>query len=94
LFFDKSRFGTHSRIVHGWFIIRARIEVKKKLRYQNFYIYGAVSSKTGDSFSLIMPNVDVVWMNKFLEEFSLNLKSKNIDVAQSLSKNSQKTSSL
>lgn len=24
-----------------------------------------------------MPNVDVNWMNKFLEEFSLNLKSKN-----------------
>lgn len=75
-FFDESRFGTHSRIGHGWFKTGIRAEVKKKLGYQNFYIYGAVSPKTGDSFSLIMPNVDVAWMNKFLEEFSFNLKSK------------------
>lgn len=75
-FFDESRFGTHSKIGHGWFKTGARVEVKKKLGYKNFYVYGAVSPKTGDSFSLIMPNVDVDWMNKFLEEFSLNLKSK------------------
>lgn len=75
-FFDESRFGTHSKIGHGWFRTGARVEVKKKLGYKNFYVYGAVSPKTGDSFSLIMPNVDVDWMNKFLEEFSLNLKSK------------------
>ena len=75
-FFDESRFGTHSRIGHGWFKTGLRSEVKKKLGYQSFYLYGAVSPKTGDSFSLIIPNVDVDWMNKFLEEFSLNLKSK------------------
>ena len=75
-FFDESRFGTHSRIGHGWFKTGIRTEVKKKLGYQNFYVYGAVSPKTGDSFSLIIPNVDVAWMNKFLEEFSFNLKSK------------------
>jgi transposase len=47
------------------------------LGYKNFYVYGAVSPKTGDSFSLIIPNVDVDWMNKFLEEFSVNLRSRN-----------------
>ncbi len=75
-FFDESRFGTHSRIGHGWFKTGTRTLVQKKLGYQNFYLYGAFSPKTGDSFSLIMPNVNVNWMNKFLEEFSFNLQSK------------------
>lgn len=72
-FFDESRFGTHSKIGHGWFKAGARTAVQKKLGYQNFYVYGAASPKTGDSFSLIMPNVNTDWMNKFLEEFSLYL---------------------
>lgn len=75
-FFDESRFGTHSRIGHGWFKTGSRTNVKHKLGYQNFYVYSAVSPKNGDNFSLIIPKVDVAWMNKFLEEFSLNLKYK------------------
>jgi hypothetical protein len=30
-FFDESRFGTHSRIGHGWFKTGSRPEVKKRL---------------------------------------------------------------
>lgn len=77
-FFDESRFGTHSKIGHGWFKTGSRTSVQKKLGYQNFYVYGAASPKTGDNFSLIMPNVDTNWMNKFLEELSLYLGTKKI----------------
>ena len=37
LFFDESRFGTHSRIGHGWFKKGTRPRVKIKLGYNNFY---------------------------------------------------------
>jgi hypothetical protein len=78
LFFGESRFGTHSRVSHGCFKTGSRANIQKKLGYQNFYVHGAVSPKTGDNFSLTMPHVDVDWMNKILEEFSLNLKSRTI----------------
>jgi hypothetical protein len=69
-FFDESRFGTHSRLGHGWFKTGTRPTVKKKLGFQNFYLYGAVSPKSGRDFALIAPNVNTTCMNVFLEQMS------------------------
>ena len=57
-FFDESRFGTHSKIGHGWFEKGPRPTIKVKLGFQNFYLYSSVDSNDGSNFSLILPNVD------------------------------------
>ena len=67
-FFDESRFGTHSKLGHGWFTKGSRTEVKTKLGFQNFYLYSAVDPKSGVDFTLILPNVNTVCMNLFLTE--------------------------
>lgn len=77
-FFDESRFGTHSKIRHGWFITRIRIQIKVKLGYKNFYLYSAISPKTGKEFTLLLPNVNINCMNIFSEEFSKINKDKKI----------------
>lgn len=69
-FFDESRFGTHSRIGHGWFKTGVRTSVKKKLGFKNFYLYTAASPKTGVDFSLLAPYVNKDGMNIFLEKMS------------------------
>lgn len=76
-FFDESRFGTHSKLGYGWFPKGLRTRVKIKLGFQNFYVYSAVSAKTGESFSLIMPKVNTTCMNIFLAEISRHLGEKN-----------------
>jgi transposase len=69
-FFDESRFGTHSKIGHGWFMRGVRTEVKMKLGFQNFYLYSAVNPRSGEDFTLIAPNVNTICMNIFLEKLS------------------------
>jgi len=76
LFFDESRFGTHSRIGHGWFKKGKRTRVKRKLGFKNFYAYTAASPKTGDKFSLLLPYVNAQCMNLFLEKISMWIKEK------------------
>ena len=75
-FFDESRFGTHSKIGHGWFKKGARSSIKVKLGFQNFYVYSAVDIMSGKDFSLIVPKVNTPLMNVFLEEMSKDLGSK------------------
>ena len=65
-FFDESRFGTHSKIGHGWFPKGIRTSVSVKLGFENFYVYSAVSPKTGKDCSLLMPYVNSTCMNVFL----------------------------
>ena len=77
-FFDASRFGTHGKIGHGWFRTGIRIPIKVKLGYKNFYLYSAISPKTGKEFTLLLPNVNINCMNIFLEEFSKINKDKKI----------------
>lgn len=69
-FFDESRFGTHSKLGHGWFKTGIRTPVQVKLGFKNFYLYSAVNPKTGKEFTLLLPNVNIICMNIFLEEFS------------------------
>jgi hypothetical protein len=75
LFFDESRFGTHSKIGCGWFRRNTRPAVKTKLGYKNFYLYSGVDAKDGSSFSLIMPSVNTETMNVFLAELSQEYSS-------------------
>jgi transposase len=76
-FFDESRFGTHSKIGHGWFKTGIRTPVKIKLGYKNFYLYSAASPKTGKEFTLLLPKVNIDCMNIFLREFAkVNLERK------------------
>lgn len=75
LFFDESRFGTHSKVSHGWFEKGIRSTVSVNLGYKNFYVYSAVSSLTGYNFSLILPQVNTNNMNIFLNRLSKSLKN-------------------
>lgn len=67
---DEARFGTHSKLGHGWFPTGIRSTVLVKLGFQNFYLYGAVESSSGELFSLMLPKVNTDAMNLFLREMS------------------------
>ncbi len=73
-FFDESRFGTHSKIGHGWFKKGKRTAVKIKLGFKNFYVYTAAHAKNGNEFSLILPKLNTQCMNIFLDKFSTQTK--------------------
>lgn len=73
-FFDESRFGTHSKIGHGWFKKGTRTEIKIKLGFQNFYLYSAVNPQTGQDFTLMLPKVNTAHMSLFLKEMAKAMK--------------------
>jgi hypothetical protein len=75
-FFDEARFGTHSKLGHGWFERGKRTSVKVKLGFQNFYVFSAVSMKSGQDISYIMPSVNTQAMNEFLACMSKDLGQK------------------
>jgi transposase len=77
-FFDESRFGTHSKLGHGWFKTGIRTPVKIKLGYKNFYLYSAANPKTGEEFTLLLPKVNIDCMNVFLDEFVKFIKNRKI----------------
>jgi transposase len=77
-FFDESRFGTHSNVGHAWYPTGTRTAIDIKLGYENFYLYSAVNPKTGEEFTLILPKVNTLCMNIFLEQFSKVYKDKKI----------------
>jgi DDE superfamily endonuclease len=77
-FFDESRFGTHSKLGHGWFKKGSRTQVKVRLGFENFYIYGAVDPSTGNDLSLMMDKLNTDMMNIFLSELSAQLGDQNI----------------
>lgn len=72
-FFDEARFGTHSKLGHGWFEKGKRTSVKVKLGFQNFYLFSAVSVKSGKDVSYLMPSVNTQTMNAFLSRMSADL---------------------
>ena len=77
-FFDESRFGTHSKLGHGWFQKGIRTSVKMKLAFQNFYVYTGVQPESGKSFSLILPKVNTDCMNIFLKEFAKTASNEKV----------------
>jgi transposase len=79
-FFDEGRFGLKSTLHRVWAKKgkQAKLEVKVKQGYKNTYIYSAISPKTGDSFSYILPFVNTEIMNIYLREFSKEYRNKTI----------------
>jgi len=77
-FFDESRFGTHSKTGHGWFRTGIRTPIKIKLGFKNFYLYSAINPKTGEEFTLLLPNVNKESMQLFMTEFYKKYKQRNI----------------
>jgi transposase len=75
---DESRFGTHSKIGHGWFVKGQRTPVRVKLGFQNFYLYGAISPVSGESFSYIIPRCNTECMNFFLKELSSEFSNEQL----------------
>jgi len=67
---DEARFGTHSKLGHGWFETGSRTSVKVKIGYKNFYIYGCAAPITGKNFMLLLPKANTACMNIFLSELS------------------------
>lgn len=77
-FFDESRFGTHSKLGHGWFIKGKRSGVKVKLGFKNFYVYSMINPIDGEHFSLLASSVDTDCMNIFLDRLSQDLGSRRM----------------
>jgi hypothetical protein len=77
LFFDESRFGTHSKVGRCWLPTGVRSPVDIKLGFQNFYLYSSVNAKTGETFSLMMPTVNTACMNVYLSHLAGELVGKN-----------------
>jgi transposase len=80
LFFDEARFGNHTKIGYGWFRKGERTPVKMKIGYKAFYVYGAVSAKTGSNFSASFPAVNTECMNVFLKILSENYGDQKIAI--------------
>ncbi len=75
---DEARFGTHSKIGHGWFATGKRSRVSVKLGFDNFYTYSAVEPSSGETVSLILPKINTEAMNIFLLELSQTYKDDKI----------------
>lgn len=81
MFSDEARFGTHSKLGHGWFKRGSRTPVKVKLGYKNFYIYGCASPITAKHFTFLLPRADTICMNFFLKQLSLEYEGQTIILA-------------
>ena len=72
-FFDESRFGTHSNIGHGWFVKGRRTALDVSLGFKNFYLFSAVTPRTGKDVTLQLPKVNTECMNIFREQMACDL---------------------
>jgi transposase len=78
MFFDEGRFGLMSSLKRLWSEKGKSCEVKVKQGYKNFYVYTSVDIRNGESFSLLLPEVNTKMMNLYLEELSKEYKDKKI----------------
>jgi len=69
-FMDEARFGTHSKLGHGWFPKGTRSRVSVKLEFKNFYVYSSIEPASGEAFSLLISSVNTQAMSAFLQEFA------------------------
>lgn len=69
-FMDEARFGTHSKLGHGWFKTGKRSRIAVKLGFKNFYVYTAVEPATGETFTLLLPKVNADMMSLFLKQLA------------------------
>lgn len=76
IFFDESRFGTHSKVGQGWFKKGSRSQVKVKIGREIFYLYRAVNLRNEVDVSLLAPHVNTGCMNIFLEQMPKDLRTR------------------
>lgn len=67
---DEARFGLQPTLRRVWAKRGERPIVQVKPGYQWFWSYGAVEPKSGDSFWLILPNLQATCVEIFLAEFA------------------------
>jgi transposase len=77
-FFDEGRFGLQSTITRVWAKRGEPVNVKVQQGYKSFYSYSCVSPHSGESFSLLLPEVNTDMMNIYLDEFSKEYSNKDI----------------
>ena len=78
VFFDEGRFGLMSTVMRKWALKGSKCEVIVKQGYKNFYVYSSACPKTGESFSLFLPEVNTEMMNIYLDELSKYYAGKRI----------------
>lgn len=77
-FMDEARFGTHSKLGHGWFPKGTRSRIPIKLEFKNFYVYSAIEATSGEAFSLLIPSINTLAMSAFLKEFAQSYPGEDI----------------
>lgn len=77
-FFDEARFGLQPTFTRLWSLRGKPCIVEYQQSYEWCYVYSAVAPDTGDSFSLILPEVNTEMMNLFLLHFQKHIGDKKI----------------
>ncbi len=67
-----------STIKRKWSEKGSKCEIKVKQGYKNFYTYSATCPKSGEIFSLLLPEVNTKMMNLYLEELSRSYNDEKI----------------
>jgi len=55
-----------------------QVRVKVKLGFKNFYVFSAMEPRTGENFSLILPQANTEMMTLFLEKLSKEYAPENL----------------
>jgi transposase len=78
MFQDEARFGRISDCCYCWCKKPLRPLVKAMLSHQYVYAYAAVSPQDGKLDSLVLPEVNGLWMQEFLTEVAGRYPKENI----------------
>lgn len=72
---DEARFGQQGTLTNVWAPTGSRPTAVKQTRYEWVYLYAAVEPATGESVSLLAPNVNTGTFNVFLTMLAAEVKS-------------------
>ena len=70
---DESRVGQQGSMTRIWAPKGTRPRKVKQKQFISSYIYGAACATTGDSFGLILPEVNTQSMQLFIDKFSKHI---------------------
>jgi len=77
-FFDEARFGLQPTFTRLWALRGKPCVVEYQQSYQWCYVYSAIAPANGDSFSLILPEVNTEMMNLFLTHLHKHIGERKI----------------
>ena len=81
-FEDELRFGTRTTLKRRWTPKGHRPQCRVKIGYEYGNLYCALCPLTGDLFYLLLPSMEKVCFEKFVEEFLEHLKSREPSCAE------------